>query len=268
MKISVITPTFNSAKTIESNISSVISQTYDNFEQIIVDNLSTDSTLSIAKEIYSKNNCSEKLIIISEKDEGIADAFNKGIKRATGDLIAILNSDDSYFYFNLFKDVVKIFSEKDVLFVHGDILFKDRKFGTNVRRPLMCDLIVAMPFNHPTMFFRKEVYDNIGLFDKSFRYSMDFEFVCRLSKQYDLKKIGFYFDVNPMVIMKAGGASWKNEINSIKETKLALKKHGLWNIKALYFYLSRIFRTKLKFILDKLGFLFLVRFWRKLKWKN
>lgn len=268
MKISVITPTFNSAKTIESNISSVISQTYDNFEQIIVDKLSKDSTLTIAKEIYSKNNCSEKLIIISEKDEGIADAFNKGIKRATGDLIAILNSDDSYFYFNLFKDVVKIFSEKNVLFVHGDILFKDRKFGTNVRRPLMCDLTVAMPFNHPTMFFRREVYDDIGLFDKSFRYSMDFEFVCRLSKQYDLKKSGYYFDVNPMVIMKAGGASWKNEINSIKETKLALKKHSLWNAKAFYHYSLRLIRTYIKKIFNKLGLNFLVKLWRRIKWSK
>lgn len=268
MKISVITPTFNSEITIAENINSVISQTYENFEQIIVDNLSTDSTLTIAKEIYSKKNYTEKLIIISEKDEGISDAFNKGIKRATGDLIAILNSDDSYFYSDLFKEVVKIFSDRDILFVHGDILFKDRKFGTNVRRPLMCDLTFAMPFNHPTMFLRKEAYDKIGLFDKSFRYSMDFEFICRLSKKYDLKKNGYYFDIKPMVIMRAGGASWNNEISSIKETKLALKKHNLWNIKALYFYSSRIFRTKLKFIFDKLGFLFLVRFWRKLKWKN
>jgi len=268
MKISIITPTFNSEKTIAENINSVISQTYENFEQVIVDNLSIDSTLTIAKELYSKKNYTEKLIIISEKDEGIADAFNKGIKRATGELIAILNSDDSYFYPDIFKEVVKIFSEKDILFVHGDIIFKDRKFGTNVRRPLMCDLIVAMPFNHPTMFFRREVYDNIGLFDKSFRYSMDFEFICRLSKLYDLKKNGYYFDSKPMVIMRAGGASWNNEINSIKETKRALIKHDLWNIKALYYYSSRIFKTKLKYILDKLGFLFLVRFWRKLKWKN
>lgn len=268
MKISVITPTFNSAKTIASNISSVIFQTYNNFEQIIVDNLSNDSTLNIAKEIYSKNNCSEKLIIISEKDEGIADAFNKGIRRAEGDLIAILNSDDSYFYLNLFKDVVKIFNEKDILFVHGDILFKDRKFGTNVRKPLMCDLTVAMPFNHPTMFFRKEVYDNIGLFDKSFRYSMDFEFVCRLLKQYDLKKAGYYFDVNPVVIMKAGGASWVNEINSIKETKFALKKHSLWNLKAFYHYSLRLIRTYIKKIFNKLGLNFLVKLWRRIKWSK
>lgn len=268
MKISIITPTFNSAKTIESNISSILSQTYKIFEHIIVDKLSTDSTLSIAKELYSKNNCSEKLIIISEKDEGIADAFNKGIRKSSGEIIAILNSDDSYFYFNLFADVVKIFTEKSVLFVHGDILFKDRKYGTNVRRPLMCDLRVAMPFNHPTMFFKKEVYDDLGLFDTGFRYSMDFEFVCRLAKKYDLKKAGHYFDANPMVTMKAGGVSWKNEIKSINETKLALKKHSLWNLKAFYHYSLRIFRTYLKKIFSKIGLTFLVKLWRKFKWNN
>ncbi len=116
MKISVITPTYNSEKTIASNINSIVAQTYNNFEHIIVDNKSSDSTLTLAKEIYSKNNCIEKLIIISEKDDGIADAFNKGISKASGDIIAILNSDDSYFYFNLFKDVIKIFEEKNVLF--------------------------------------------------------------------------------------------------------------------------------------------------------
>lgn len=268
MKISVITPTYNSEKTIASNINSIVEQTYADFEQIIVDNQSTDSTITIAKEIYSKKNYSEKLIIISEKDEGIADAFNKGILKASGDIVTILNSDDSYFYYNLFIDVVKVFKEKNVLFVHGDILFKDRKFGTNVRRPLMCDIRVAMPFNHPTMFFKKEVFNEVGLFDKSFRYSMDYEFVCRLIKKYDVSKTGFYFDINPMVVMRAGGASWKNEIESIKETKTALQKHEYWNLKALFHFALRIIRTYLKKFLDKLGLNYFVKKWRKLKWSK
>lgn len=268
MKISVITPTFNSEKTIASNINSIVEQTYTNFEHIIVDNQSTDSTITIAREIYSKKNCSEKLIIISEKDEGIADAFNKGIKKATGDIITILNSDDNYFYYNLFSDVIKLFKEKNVLFVHGDILFKDRKFGTNVRRPLMCDIRVAMPYNHPTMFFKKEVFNEVGLFDKNFRYSMDFEFVCRLIKKYDVSKTGFYLDTNPMVVMRAGGASWKNEIESIKETKVALKQHEYWNLKALFHFTLRIIRIHLKKILDKLGLNYFVKKWRKLKWSK
>jgi glycosyltransferase involved in cell wall biosynthesis len=268
MKISVITPTYNSEKTIASNINSVISQNYENYEQIIVDNLSSDSTLSIVKDIYSKNNCLEKLIIISEKDEGISDAFNKGIKKATGDIITFLNSDDCYFYFNLFKDVVNIFKKNNVLFVHGNILFKDRQYGTNVRQPLMCDLKVAMPFNHPTMFFKKEIFFDTGFFDNNFRYSMDFEFVCRLSKKYDLKKAGFYFEDNPMVIMRAGGTSWINEIQSIKETKLALKKHSLWNLKASFHYSMRLLRTYIKKIFNKLGLNFIVKLWRKFKWSE
>ncbi|MEP0861736.1 MAG: glycosyltransferase [Ignavibacterium sp.] len=268
MKISVITPTYNSEKTIASNINSVVAQTYNNFEHIIVDNKSSDSTLTLAKEIYSKNNCIEKLIIISEKDDGIADAFNKGISKASGDIITILNSDDTYFYFNLFKDVIKIFEEKNVLFVHGDILFKDRKFGTNVRRPLMCDIRVAMPFNHPTMFFRKEVFNEVGFFDNRFRYSMDFEFICRLMQKYDLEKSGYYFDVNPMVVMRAGGASWANEIKSIKETKIALKKHNYWNLKAFFHYSMRIFRTYVKKVFAKLGLNFIVKLWRKFKWSK
>lgn len=268
MKISVITPTYNSEKTIASNINSIFSQTYDNFEQIIVDNQSKDSTLTIAKEIYSKNNCSEKLIIISEKDEGIADAFNKGISKSTGEIITILNADDYYFYFNVFKDVIKIFSENNFQIVHGDILFKDKKFGTNVRKPLMCDLRIAMPFNHPTMFFRKDVFTKFGLFDKSFKYSMDFEFICRLSKHFDIYSAGFYFDKNPIVVMRAGGASWKNEIKSIKETKRALKIHKLWDTKALFHYSMRIIRTYLKKILNKIGLNSIVKLWRKFKWNK
>ncbi len=268
MKISIITPTYNSEKTIADNINSVLSQNYKDFEQIIVDNKSNDFTLSIAKEIYSKNNCSEKLIIISEKDEGIADAFNKGIKKATGDIITILNSDDKYFYYEVFTDVVEIFRKKEVLFVHGDILFRDKKFGSNRRKPLMTDIRVAMPFNHPTMFFRKELFGRVGLFDKSFRYSMDFEFICRLSKQFNLNSVGYYLYGNPIVVMKAGGASWKNEIASIKETKRALKLHGYWNLKALFHCLMRIIRTYVKQLLDMIGLNSIVKLWRRFKWKN
>lgn len=268
MKISIITPTYNSEKTIASNISSIVSQTFDNFEQIIVDNLSSDSTLTIVKEIYSKNNCSEKLIIISEKDEGIADAFNKGISKASGDIITILNSDDYYFHFNVFSEVSKIFQDNKVLFVHGDILFKDWKFGTNVRQPLMCDLRVAMPFNHPTMFFRQDLFDMVGLFDKSFKYAMDFEFICRLSKQFDLSSVEFYHKQIPMVVMKAGGVSWSNEIKSLKETRRAQKIHGLWNSKARFHYSVRVLRIYLKQLLNILKLNFIVRLWRKIKWSK
>ena len=94
MKISIITPTFNSQETIEDNINSVIQQDYDNWEQIIVDNLSEDKTLNIVSKFQSN-----KTTIISEKDKGIYDAINKGISKAKGDIISILHSDD-FFYDN------------------------------------------------------------------------------------------------------------------------------------------------------------------------
>ncbi len=266
MKISVITPTFNSEKTISENIKSVLSQSYREFEHIIIDNCSRDSTLNIIKELYKKNNCTDKLTIISEKDEGISDAFNKGIAIASGEIITILNSDDQYFYDEVFKDVVNSFLSQDILFVHGDVLFIDKQFGSNLRRPLLCDLRVAMPYNHPTMFFRKVVFQNTGLFDKSFKYSMDFEFICRLTKFFNLTKASFYLNSKPMVTMHAGGASWENEIESIKETKLSLKIHNLWNRKSLYHYLLRMIRTYLKKILNQIGFNSLIRIWRNKKW--
>ncbi len=266
MKISIITPTFNSERTISENVYSILNQNFREFEHIIVDNCSNDSTLKIISELYKKNNCIEKLIIISEKDEGISDAFNKGIKIASGDIITILNSDDKYYYSEVFQDVVKIFSNEQIVFVHGDILFIDEKFGSNLRRPLLCDVRVAMPLNHPTMFIRKKLFEEVGEFNLSFRFSMDFEFVCRLSKKYDLKKIGFYFYEKPLVVMNAGGASWENEIASIKETKKALKTHNLWNSKSFFHYSLRIIRTFIKKILSQIGLNSIVKIWRNQKW--
>ena len=91
VRISIVTPTFNSEKTVEKNIHSVISQTHKNFEHIIVDNLSKDNTINIINKIYKHHNLLDNLTIISEQDSGISDAFNKGIKSARGEIIAILN---------------------------------------------------------------------------------------------------------------------------------------------------------------------------------
>src|SRR3990167_7739385 len=112
MKISVVTPTFNSEKTIAGNIQSIISQAYKDFEHIIIDNLSTDKTIELAKNYYLSAGMIDRLIIISEKDNGISDAFNKGIKTASGEIIAILNSDDVYFNNRVFEKVADLFEKK------------------------------------------------------------------------------------------------------------------------------------------------------------
>ena len=127
MLISIITPTYNSEKTISRNINSVIGQKYSNFEHIIVDNLSSDKTIRIAQKIYEENNITPKLRIISEKDEGISDAFNKGIKTSNGEIIGIINSDDFYYNQNVFDMVLDKFDDSVIQFVHGDIYFYDLK---------------------------------------------------------------------------------------------------------------------------------------------
>ena len=269
LKISIITPTFNSEKTIEKNVNSVIGQTYRKFEHIIVDNLSKDSTLKIINEIYQKNNSLNLLRVISEKDNGISDAFNKGIKIAEGDIIAILNSDDYYLDSNLFEKIVDVFKQSEVLFTHGDIKFIDDVYGSNIRKPLLCDIKEAMPYNHPTMFFRKNLYEQYGDFDITYKYAMDYELVCRLEKMIpDFRERGRYLSGEPMVVQLAGGDSWRNELESIEEVKRALIFHKLWDNNAEKFYRERIKRTKIKKVLHFLKLDFVVRYWRNKKWNN
>jgi glycosyltransferase involved in cell wall biosynthesis len=263
MKISVITPTFNSENSIKKNVESILSQSYKDYEHIIIDNLSNDKTISIAKNLYDLT--PSNLRIISEKDIGIADAFNKGINLCTGDIITFLNSDDYYFNDKIFEQVADIFTKSSPLIVHGDVKFVDEKYGSYIRKPYELNKLVTMPLNHPTMFVKKEVYSVVGLFDTSYRYSMDFEFYCRLYKQYpDLGKKLFYINDNPLVIMNAGGQSWLNEIQSILEVKQAVKFHQLFNLKIWIQIELRLFKTYSKQILSKVGLTFLVKLKRKI----
>ena len=269
MLISIITPTFNSERTIEKNAKSVINQTYKNFEHIIIDNQSKDNTISIINKIYKENNRADALHIISEPDKGIADAFNKGIKNAKGEIIAILNSDDRYFNNNVFQKVIEAFRDIDIIFVHGDVYFDDPVYGSNIRRPLLCPITTTMPYNHPTMFFKKEIYEKYGAYNKEYKYTMDYELIMRYEKRIpDFRSKGKYLKVEPVAVMHSGGASWKFETESIKEYKNALKEYDLWNFNAKKNYFLRIFRTRFKNILNDLHLNFIVKLWRKNKWEN
>ncbi len=269
MKISIITPVYNSATIIEKNVNSIITQNYRNFEHIIIDNLSSDATLKIIKNIYSENKLTNKLRIISEKDEGIADAFNKGITTAAGEVIAILNSDDVYFNNQVFETIEDIFKDPEILFVHGDIYFDDPVYGSNIRKPLLCPITTAMPYNHPSMFIRKEIYEKYGSYDVSYKYAMDYEFIIRLEMVFPgFKGRGRYYTEQPVAIMYSGGASWNNELRSIEESKAALKKYGFWNSAAQKNYLLRVIRTYFKKYLNGLNLSGVVKYWRYKKWKN
>jgi glycosyltransferase len=269
MKISIVTPTFNSEAVISNNINSIVNQSYSDYEHILIDNESSDKTLDLAKKEYSIRNSTKNLRIISEKDNGIAEAFNKGINAANGEVIGILNSDDEYYDETVLERVATCFNDKNILFVHSNIYFDDPIYGSNIRKPLLCKVTTAMPYNHPTMFFRNEVYKQYGSFDTSYKFAMDFEFICRLSKSIiDFNNRGYYLGGEPLVKMTAGGASWANELDSIEETKRALKKYDFWNFDAKKNFFLKMLRTKIKYWLSAFKMEKVVTLWRKRKWEN
>ncbi len=268
MKFSIITPTFNSSSSIRDCAYSVIKQQYDDYEHIIVDNVSSDDTVKILKELYRDAGKEDKLIILSEKDNGISDAFNKGIAKALGNVVVILNSDDVFADTLLFSKNADIFMNEKILFTHGNIYFADDKFGSNIRRPLLCPITSAMPFNHPGMFIRKSVYEKFGVYDTDYRYAMDYELICRYEKQIpDFRAHGHYFSGEPIAIMNSGGASWSSGIDCIKEIKKLLKKNQFWTLSARISYCFFLARIQTRDILSKLGLDIIVVKWRQRKWE-
>jgi len=267
MLISIITPTFNSANSIQETAKSVISQTYGNFEHIIVDNLSEDNTLDIITKLYGDAGIEKRLKIITEKDNGISDAFNKGIINSLGEIITILNSDDIFYDKTILSLIKTTLEESGKLIAHGNIFFEDLVFGSNIRFPLR-DRILGVGFNHPGMFINKKVYKRTGLYNTDMRYAMDIDFFFRLQKEYkNIEQVSSYINY-PLVTMKAGGASWKNEAKALKEVKDSLVRNNIWNFDSMIYYWGRIGRTKIKTFLTMIGLSRIVSIWRNLKWRT
>ena len=266
MKISIITPTNNSEKYIACNIATVLNQTFDDFEQIIVDNESSDNTLEVASELYSKAGKNKSLKIICEPDNGISDAFNKGINRAEGDIITFLNSDDEYMQNDVLSTVESVFRDEKIFFSHGNIFFYDPIRGSVTKTPLGTSLTDGMIFYHPSMFFKKELFKKYGIFDTKYRYAMDFELLCRfLSKDPGFLLKGKYLD-KTLTKMNFGGKSWGNPIETLKETKKILKSYNMWNLRARRKFLLNKAKTFLiiSMVKYKLGFFLIIL--RKFKW--
>ena len=179
MKFSLISCSYNSKKTINDLIDSVTNQDYNNVEHIIIDGTSTDGTLEILKS-YKKNNTSVKLI--SEKDNGVYDALNKGLNLATGDVIGFVHSDDFLNSNIIISEIASIFENNDIHGVYGDLQYVKRNDISKIvrswkSRPFYPEMIKKawMP-PHPTLFLRKEVYEKHGHFDTSYKISADYEF--------------------------------------------------------------------------------------------
>lgn len=180
MKVSIITVCYNSEKTIEDTIRSVAGQTYKDIEYIIVDGGSTDQTNEIVKK-YSDI----VSVHVSETDNGLYDAMNKGIKLATGDVVGILNSDDFFVSDDSLAELMNGFSSPDIDAVYSDLVYVESENTNNVTRLYSSKIFkkslikfgIMLP--HPTFYAKKNIYDNYGLYKLNYRVAADFEFIAR-----------------------------------------------------------------------------------------
>lgn len=233
LKISIITATYNSGKTIKDTLSSVLNQSYKNYELIIKDGGSNDNTVEICREY--ENIFEGRLKVISEPDKGIYDAMNRGIDNASGDIVGILNSDDFYTSDDILDRIAKEFSaNKDLDAIYGDIHFVSpdnltkctRYYSSSYFRPSL--LRFGFMPAHPSFYVRKEVYDKYGLYDLQFRTSSDFEWIVRLFAKYHIRAKYIKKD---FVTMRTGGESTagieaKRKVNN--DIVASLKKHGIF----------------------------------------
>lgn len=232
LKVSIITATFNSVETIEMCMNSVLNQTYDNIEYIIVDGNSNDGTLNLIK---NKAKTHEFINWISEKDKGIYDALNKGVELATGDIVGFLHSDDFLGDENIIQSIVVCFTSHDVDGVYGDLQYvaKDNidKIVRNwVSKPFQNNLLYKgwMP-PHPTLYLKNNVYEIFGGFDLNFYIAADYDFILRIFKQTHLK---FFYLPKSIVQMRVGGASnrsLKNILIKMKEDYRAIRSNQVGN---------------------------------------
>lgn len=226
MKISIITACFNSAATIRDTIESVLAQDYGEIEYIIIDGGSTDNTLQIVNEYKSSI-----AKIISEKDEGIYFALNKGISLATGDVIGILHADDIYTNKSVISSVMKRMELTDA--VYGDLQYVDRDDTSKVIRNWKSGLYHAGMFRkgwmppHPAFFLKKKCYEAFGTFNTSFKTAADYELMLRMIHKNNIS-VSYIPEV--LVKMRVGGVSnvtLKNRIKANREDKRAWEVNGL-----------------------------------------
>jgi len=229
LKVSIVTITYNSEKTLEETIESILSQSYENIEYIIVDGNSSDKTIEIINKYGD-----EISTFLSEPDNGIYDAMNKGLKLATGDIVGILNSDDIYFDNKVIERVVKSFAETKVDSLYGDLYYVEENNLEKVSRYWKSSPFKHGSFKkgwhpaHPTFFVRREVYEKYGYFDLTMKISADFELMLRFLEKY---KISTYYLEKVIVKMRLGGESNNSIKNILKGNKGILKAFDKNNIK-------------------------------------
>jgi len=229
MKISVITVTYNSAKTVADSLDSVAMQTHNEIEHLVIDGDSTDDTIEIVR-----SHINPIIRLISEPDKGMYDAMNKGIQLSSGDVIGILNSDDFYVDSNVLNEVALAFtSDPSLDVVMGDVdfvaeadLFRPiRTYRAAGFQPWMFQIGLMPP--HPAIFVRKSAYERVGYYALNYKIAADFDFLVRLLSIDGAK---YFIKEKFWVRMRTGGVStsgWRSNLVITFEMLRSLKQNKL-----------------------------------------
>lgn len=234
--VSVITPCLNAAAHLDETLDAVAAQTYPRIEHIVVDGGSTDATLALlAKRAETLE------LVVSEPDRGIADAFNKGIALARGEVIGISNADDAYTPDAAARAVAALASPegRECGYVFGACEYR-KESGGSVILPAAPDYARRLPFfmpgiHHPTVFVRRETYARVGLFRTDYRFAMDYEWLYRAHRM-GIK--GLALPGAPLAVMRMAGASNRFYKDVRREVRRASMLHGTpalvaWTVWAL-----------------------------------
>ena len=241
MKISIITISFNAKTTIEKTLQSVANQSYNNIEHIIIDGGSKDNTLEICNSFQHISK------IISEPDDGVYDAFNKGLKLANGDVVGFLNADDVFYNENSVKEIADAFlnNETDIVYGNLDYVNQDGKIIRNwISKPYEKGLVKKawMPA-HPTFYCKKEIYALIGVYNDSFKIGGDFELCLRF---LEVNKVPSFYLNKKLVKMLVGGISnsdLKSKWTIYKEELRAFKINNI-SVNPILFFLYKLKKLK------------------------
>ena len=229
MKFSIITVVYNNEKEIEDTIKSVLNQTYKNIEYIIIDGASTDNTCDIIKKYIKKIS-----IFISEPDNGIYYAMNKGIRIATGDVIGFINSDDFYCSSLVIEKIADEFISKKIDCLYGDLVYVDCKNSSKVIRYWKSKNFEKGLFKkgwhpaHPSFFVKKHIYNKYGVFNTNFTIAADYELMLRFLEKYNIRS---YYISEILVKMRSGGQSNKNILKILKAN---IESYKAWKTNDIY----------------------------------
>lgn len=218
LKVSIITVCFNASNTIADTLISVLQQDYPHIEYIIVDGASKDNTLELIKPFaYGIAH------LICEPDKGMYDAMNKGIAKATGDIIGIINADDHYTHSGVISTIVKTFEDDSVQACYGDLVYFAKASVDKVVRYWRSGDFKPGAFTkgwnppHPTFFTRKKIYQQYGSFDTRYSLGNDVELMMRFLEKHRIKSV---YVPSVLVNMQMGGVSNRSLKNIINQNKM------------------------------------------------